>query len=83
MEEMSVRTLAEAGWKAEIYSTAIPGEFRVVYEDDQGHTVEQTRVTGISSYHQREGEILDHLHKLRTGEIVPEQPVDLSDPGEY
>jgi hypothetical protein len=83
MEQTAVATVTDADWKAEIFSTAVPGEFRVVYQDAEGHVVEEARLTGISSYHQREGEILDHLRKLRSGELTPQKTPDLSDPGEY
>ena len=36
MDEQLVGTLQHGGYKAEIFSTSMPGEFRVVYQDPAG-----------------------------------------------
>jgi hypothetical protein len=67
--------------KAEIYETALPGQFTVRYVDVKGATICEEPLSGVSSYHQREREILDRLQQLCEGE-KPKSAV-LADPGEY
>ena len=75
-------TLTRSGWTADIYSMSMPGEFEVVYRNGQREEVERATVTGVSSYHQREEEILTRLEQLRTGDRSAPKP-DLEDAGEY
>ena len=82
MDEQSVATLTLGNFKAEIFSTNIPGEFKVVYRDGSGKQVEEAPLTGISTYKQREPEILDRLRQLSEG-ARPESTPDLGDSGEY
>ena len=82
MDEQLVGTLQHSGYKADIFSTSMPGEFRVVYQDPAGETLVEAPLTGISSYKQRESEILDRLKRLSEGEKTPETP-DQGDAGEY
>ena len=82
MDGQLVGTLTHDNWMAEIYSTNMPGEFRVVYRDPSGKHVEETPLTGISSYKQREGEIFQRMHALASGAQPLAQP-DLGDSGEY
>jgi hypothetical protein len=82
MDEQLVRTLTRGDWTAEIYSLSMPGEFDVVYRNNQGNEVERVTVTGISSYHQREAEIITHLEQLQKGNLSAAKP-DLEDAGEY
>jgi hypothetical protein len=81
-ETQLVGTLTDAGYKAEIFSTNMPGEFKVIYQNPHGEHLEEAPLTGISSYKQRQNEILEHLHKLAHGEALPQVP-DLGDSGEY
>ncbi len=80
-ENHLVGTLSHGEYTAEVFSTNIPGEFKVVYQDASGKQLEEAPLTGISSYRQRENEIREHLSRLAHGETtaVP----DLGDPGEY
>jgi len=82
MDEQLVGTLKHGEYKAEIFSTSIPGEFRVVYQDPSGKTLVEAPLTGISSYRQRESEILNRLISLSDGVQPPKTP-DQGDPGEY
>lgn len=82
MDEQIVGTLTFADYKADIYSTSAPGEFRIVYLDSSGKTLEEAPLTGISTYRQRETEITDRLRQLHAG-ARPSQTPDLGDAGEY
>jgi hypothetical protein len=82
MDEQQVGTLTFSGYTAQVYSTKTPGEFRVIYQDPGGKTLEEAPLTGISTYHQRESEILARLRQFRDG--APPAPTPyLGDPGEY
>jgi hypothetical protein len=82
MDEQLVGTLNFENYRADIFSTSAPGEFRVVYLDASGKTVEVAPLTGISTYHQRESEIVEHMRELKAlGNKAPRS--DLGDPGEY
>ena len=82
MDEQQVGTLTFSGYTAQVYSTKTPGEFRVIYQDPGGKTLEEAPLTGISTYHQRESEILARLRQFRDG--APPVPTPyLGDPGEY
>jgi hypothetical protein len=67
MDEQPIRTLTFANYKAEVYSTNFPGEFRIIYVDGLGKTLEETPLTGISTYRQRETEIIARLRQLHEG----------------
>jgi hypothetical protein len=82
MDEQLVHTYTRGDWTAEIYSSSMPGEFQVVYRNSRGDEVERINVTGVSSYHQREKEILARVDQLRKGGGSGEKP-DLGDAGEY
>lgn len=82
MDEQLVGTLQHGGYKAEIFSTSMPGEFRVVYQDPAGKTLVEAPLTGISSYKQRESEILDRLIGL-SDEAKPPKTPDQGVPGKY
>ena len=82
MEEQLVGTLQHGNYKAEIFSTSLPGEFRVIYRDPSGKVLEEAPLTGISTYKQREAEIGRHLQKLAHGAEPPAVP-DRGDSGEY
>lgn len=82
MDAQLVDTFTEADLQAEIYSTDMPGEFKVIYRDAAGKQLEEVPLTGISSYKQREPEIRARLHALREGAEIPRTP-DRGDPGEY
>lgn len=82
MDEQLVDTLTRGDWSAEIYSMSLPGEFEVVYRNSRGEEVERVTVTGVSSYRQREREIVARLEQLRKGGGSGEKP-DLGDAGEY
>jgi hypothetical protein len=82
MEAQLVATLGDSQFKADIYSLSMPGEFRVVYRDSSGKVLEEGLLTGISTYKQREPEILARLHELAQG-AEPSPNPDRGDPGEY
>lgn len=82
MDAQMVGTLNYQDWKAEIYSTSVPGEFRVVYLDPSGTEMEEAPLTGISTYKQREGEIIDRLRQFSTG-AKPDKTPYQGDAGEY
>jgi hypothetical protein len=82
MDAQLVETLGDGGFKADIYSLSIPGEFRVVYRDAQGGVLEEGLLTGISTYKQREGEIRTRLHELAHGD-KPRATPDRGGAGEY
>jgi len=82
MDEQQVGMLTFSGYTAQVYSTNTPGEFRVIYQDPGGRTLEEAPLTGISTYHQRESEILARLRQFRDG--APPAPTPyLGDSGEY
>ena len=82
MDEQLIGTLTYSGYKAEIYSTNLPGEFKVSYQDPGGKQLEEAPLTGISSYKQRETEIMERLKQLAGGAATNPRP-DLGDAGEY
>lgn len=82
MNEQLVGTLTFAEYKADVYSASTPGEFRIVYQDASGKVLEEAPLTGISSYRQRESEIIDRLRQLHEGAQPPKTPY-LGDAGEY
>jgi hypothetical protein len=82
MDEQLVATLTRGNWTAEIYSLSMPGEFEVVYRNNLGQEIDRARLTGISTYREREAEIAKRLEQLRTGDRTAEKP-DLEDAGEY
>lgn len=82
MDAQLVETLSDGDFKANIYSLSMPGEFRVVYRDAAGGVLEEALLTGISTYKQRQPEILDRLHQLAHG-AEPSPNPDRGDPGEY
>lgn len=82
MEGERVATLTLDDFKADIYSLSIPGEFKVIYSAPGGKTLEEAPLTGISSYKQREPEIMARLRQLSKGAKAAANP-DRGDPGEY
>jgi hypothetical protein len=67
--------------KAEIYETALPGQFTVRYVDDAGGVLAEEQLSGVSSYRQRETEIRARLDELCAGGKV--KTAALADSGEY
>ncbi|HZQ53613.1 MAG TPA: hypothetical protein VFB14_15535 [Bryobacteraceae bacterium] len=82
MHEQLVGTVPYGGLKAEIYSLNTPGEFKVVYLDSGGKVLEEAPLTGISTYHQREKDIVKRLRELSKG-APPKTIPDRGDSGEY
>lgn len=82
MEARLLTSFDYEGWKADIYSADLPGEFKVAYRNAEGKTVEEAPLTGISTYHQRSREILDRLKALAEG-AAPAKVPDRGDWGEY
>jgi hypothetical protein len=74
-------TLEQGQCKAEIYETALPGQFSIRYCDSAGAVLAEEPLTGVSSYRQREQEILSRLQELCEG--GKPQPAELADSGEY
>jgi hypothetical protein len=77
-----VGSLSYGDLRAEIYDTNIPGEFKVAYRDSNGKMLEWSQLAGISTYRQREDEILARLRELAEG-APPKTVPDLGDWGEY
>ncbi len=82
MDGELVATLSHGNFKADVYSLNVPGEFNVVYSDPSGKRVEEAPLTGISTYHQREPEIMERLMQLAHGAKPTPRP-DQGDSGEY
>ncbi len=82
MDAQLVDTFTDGALQAEIYSTDMPGEFKVIYKDDAGNQLEEVPLTGISSYKQREPEIRNRLRALNEGAQIRRTP-DRGDAGEY
>jgi hypothetical protein len=82
MEEQPLGTLTYSDLKADVYSTSLPGEFKVVYRDSAGSTLAEEPLSGVSTYRQREPEILSRLQQLsEQGKLAPAS--ELADSGEY
>ncbi len=79
--QKSLATLERGECKAVVYETALPGQFSVQYLDASGVVLVEEPLTGVSSYRQREQEILARLDELCSGGAV--KPAELSDSGEY
>lgn len=82
MDEQLVDTIRYEELKAEIYSLNLPGEFKVVYVDANGKVLEEAPLTGISTYRQREEDILKRLRQFSEG-ARPKRIPDRGDSGEY
>ena len=82
MDAQLVDTLTRGDLKAEIYSTDLPGEFKVIYRDADNTELEEILLTGISTYKQREAEIRERLGQLNEG-ARPHKIPERGDPGEY
>ena len=81
-EASLITTLSDGAFKAEIYSTELPGEFTIRFVDGSGAAVAEETLSGVSTYRQREPEILQRLHALATG-VTPPPSSELADSGEY
>ncbi len=82
MDDQPVGSFEYSGLKAEVYSSNLPGEFRIVFRDASGNTLEETPLTGVSTYRQRETEIMERLRQLSEGKDTAPSP-DLTSAGEY
>lgn len=82
MDAQLVGTLTYQDYKADVYSTAMPGEFKIIYLDGHGKQIEEAPLTGISTYKQRETEIVDRLRQFSEGAKPAATPY-LGDSGEY
>ena len=67
--------------KAEVYESAMPGQFSIQYYNAAGTLLLEEPLTGVSSYKQREDEILARIEELCQGGN-PDSAA-LSDSGEY
>lgn len=76
-----IGTVTAGSWKAEVYENSLPGDFTVRYLDPSGHIALEEPLSGVSSYHQRQGEIVDRLKKLQEG--LTGDDANLADSGEY
>jgi len=77
-----IATIERHGCTADIYEQALPGQFTVVFRDSSGKTMEESELTGISTYRQRESEITERLQQLCSGKSAG-SPEDFEDSGEY
>jgi hypothetical protein len=76
-----IATLEEGTCLAEIFETAMPGQFTIRYRTQDGSILAEESLTGVSSYKQREPEIRSRLSKVCKGNGIDEGT--LSDSGEY
>jgi hypothetical protein len=77
-----IATIERGGCRADIYEQPLPGDYLVVFRDASGQKLEESALTGISTYRQRESEITDRLEQLCSGRAVA-PPEDFEDSGEY
>lgn len=82
MDETLVGTINHGDLSADVYSTNLSGEFKVLYRNGAGEVLEEAPLTGISSYKQRETEIMERLQQLAEGGKAAPVP-DRGDAGEY
>lgn len=82
MDEQLVGTLRAGRYKAEVFSLSIPGEFRVEYHGPGNVKIEEDMLAGISTYKQREHEIVARLNELAAG-ATARGDRDAGDAGEY
>lgn len=59
--ETPLATLEHGKCKAEIYENELPGSFTVRYLGPNGEVLAEEPLTGVSTYRQREREILERL----------------------
>jgi hypothetical protein len=74
-------TLEKGQCKAEIFETALPGQFSIRYYGADGAVLAEEPLTGVSTYRQREQEIIARLEQLCSG--GPVKPAEFADSGEY
>ncbi len=74
-------TLTQGDFKVEIFSSDLPGEFTLRFLDGAGQLLEESKLSGVSSYRQREPEIMQRLQAFAGGVEPP--PSDLASAGEY
>lgn len=79
--DKALATLRQGDCTATILNGQMPGEFSIVYRDAGDNVLAQDKLTGVSTYHQREEEILTRLKNLCEGR--GEDAPDLADSGEY
>lgn len=72
-------TLVQGMCKAEIYEAALPGQFLVRYYDSKGAMLAEEELTGVSTYKQREAEILERIQQFCQGA----DSTGLANSGEY
>ena len=82
MDHEPVGRFEHAGFTAEIYSTSLPGEFKICYRDGAGESIAEEMLSGVSTYRQREPEIKDKLKALSEGKSAAAS-AGLADSGEY
>lgn len=78
--ETALATIDHGKCKAEIFETALPGQFLVRYYDSNGNLAVEDELTGISTYKQREQEITERLKEVCEG---GRPSGTLADAGEY
>ena len=74
-------TLVRGTCKAEIYEAALPGQFLVRYYDGKDVLLAEEELSGVSTYKQREAEILERIEELCKGDNP--DSAGLADSGEY
>ncbi len=80
-ESSLLTTLTEGEFKVEIFSSDLPGEFTLRFLDGGGQLLEESKLSGVSTYRQREPEIMQRLQAFARGTQPP--PSDLASAGEY
>jgi hypothetical protein len=79
--DVPIATLEDGTCVAEIFETAMPGQFTIRYRRQDGSVLTEESLTGVSSYRQREQEIRSRLRKVCKGHGIDDAA--LSDSGEY
>lgn len=77
----SLAKLELGGCSANIYELEMPGQFSIQYCDASGKVLAEEQLSGVSSYRQREDEIMERLKTVCAG--GKPAPDELDDSGEY
>ena len=80
-DEKHIATLENGDCKADIFTTAMPGQFNIRYCRQDGTVLGEETLSGLSTYRQREDEIQQRLQEICEQGRLEGAP--LADAGEY
>ena len=80
-DDKLIATLENGDCKADIFSTALPGQFTIRYCRQDGTVLGEESLSGLSTYRQRENEIQQRLQEICAQGHLEGSP--LADAGEY